>query len=81
MEIVRLGPSTVLSLTSKSQPFGVEIWSLPGGQQFIELSQKVERAVAVKRRDELLAYLAARAVTVCADQGSQAEHKFQALVR
>jgi hypothetical protein len=81
MEIVRLGPSTVLSLTSKSQPFGVEIWLLPGGQQFIELSQKVERAVALKRRDELLGYLAARAVTVCADQASQAENKFEALIR
>jgi len=80
-DIVRLGPSTVNRLTSQSLPYVIEAWTLQGGQQFVELSQKVPREEALARRDELERLLAAQAVTVCSDQASKAREKQEQLAR
>lgn len=79
--IVRLGPSTVRSYGTRSQPYVVEIWTLPGGQRFVELSEKVRRDRALVRRADILRHLAATGVEVCRDQESQAKRKLTLMAR
>lgn len=79
--IVRLGPSTVRSYGTSSQRYVVEVWKLPGGQQFVELSEKVRRDTALVRRADILRHLGATGVEVCPDQESQARRKLSIMGR
>jgi len=80
-DIARLGPSTVRSYVRAGQAYGVEIWALPAGQQFVEISQKVARGQALVRRTEIQQQLAAAGVAICPDQESQARDKLRILAR
>jgi hypothetical protein len=80
-DLARLGPSTVRTYRSPTQPYSVEVWTLPGGERFIELSQKVRRDAALPRRAEIQKQVAAAGVTLCADQDSQAQRKLELLAR
>lgn len=79
--IKRLGPSIVRAYRPAGQPYVVEIWALPGGERFAELSQKVPRETALARRTELEAKISAAGVSICADQLSQARNKLTILAR
>ena len=78
-DIARLGPSTVRAYRGRTGSFVVEVWTLPGGQQFVELSEKVRREEALTRRAELTAKVGAAGVVVCPDQDSQARKKLEIL--
>lgn len=80
-DLMRLGPSNVRSYRAPDADFGVEVWTLPGGKQFVELSEKVRRDTAPARRSALLEMLARSGVSVCADQASQARSKLEWLAR
>jgi hypothetical protein len=80
-EIKRLGPSIVRAYRAAGQPYVVEVWALPGGERFAELSQKVPRETALARRTELEAKISAAGVSICADQLSQARNKLTILAR
>jgi hypothetical protein len=75
-----LGPSTVQNYRRAGEPYIVEVWTLPVGERFIELSQKLPRSQALARRDELLAQLRSAGIDVCADQSSQALRKLQTML-
>ncbi len=76
----RLGPVHVDSFRSRSRSLVVEVWRLPSGRRFIEISQKVGLEEARRTRSELEGTLAKAGVRVCADQSSQARAKLQDLV-
>lgn len=80
-DIARLGPSTLHAYRGKSSAYEVEVWTLPGGQQFVELSDKVQRNAAMARRAELMRQLEAASIAVCPDQDSQARNKLSILAR
>ena len=77
--IARLGPSTVRAYRGRKGSFVVEVWTLPGGQQFVELSEKVRREEALARRAELTSTVGAAGVAICPDQDSQARKKLEIL--
>jgi hypothetical protein len=79
--IKRLGPSIVQAYRAAGQPYVVELWTLPGGERFAELSQRAPRATALARRTELEAKINAAGVSICADQLSQARNKLTILTR
>ncbi|MBS1133867.1 MAG: hypothetical protein H6R02_1008 [Burkholderiaceae bacterium] len=79
-DIARLGPSTVRAYRHAKQPYVVEVWTLPGGAKFVELSQKLRRGAALARRSEIQQEVAAKGVVICADQDSQAQRKLELLV-
>ena len=80
-DIARLGPSSVRAYRRSGEAFVVEVWTLPGGQEFVELSEKTGRGAAITRRTELERRLAAAGVAVCSDQDSQAGKKLGILAR
>jgi len=81
VDIARFGPSTVRAYRGANRSYEVEVWTLPGGQKFVELSDKVQRDVALVRRAELMRQVTAAAIAVCPDQDSQARKKLAILAR
>jgi hypothetical protein len=79
--IERLGPVRIQPYRAKGQRFVVEAWLLPGGESFVEISEKTDHGAALRRREELLSILARAGVAVCEDQSSQALIKMRALAR
>ena len=80
-DIARLGPSRVRAYHSANEAHVVEVWTLPGGQQFVELSEKTRRDTALARRTVLIQKLSASGVVICSDQDSQAKIKLAILSR
>jgi hypothetical protein len=76
----RLGPVHVDLYRSPERSLVVEVWHLPSGRQFIEISRKVRLEEARRTRSELDGTLAKVGVRVCADQSSQARAKLQDLL-
>jgi hypothetical protein len=80
-DIARLGPSTVRAYRGADQAYVVEVWTLRGGQHFVELSDKVQRDAALARRADLVQQVTAAGIAVCPDQDSQARKKLAILAR
>lgn len=76
-ELVRLGPATVRAYERRGEDVVVEVWTLPAGQQFVEISQKVERDAALPGRARLLERVRSAGLAPCADQNSQARNKLR----
>ncbi len=76
-ELVRLGPATVRAYERRGEDVVVEVWTLPAGQQFVEISQKVERDAALPGRARLLERVRSAGLAPCADQDSQARNKLR----
>ena len=76
----RLGPVQVDSYRNRSRSLVVEVWHLPSGRRFIEISQRGSVEDARQTRSELEGTLAKVGVQVCADQSSQARAKLQDLL-
>lgn len=74
-----LGPSQVRAYRPPAKGFVVEVWTLPKGQQFVELSQRATRDTAIGLRAQLLGRIASAGLTVCTDQQSQAGEKLRLL--
>ena len=79
--ITRLGPASVRAYGRPGAAVTVEVWTMPGGQQFVELSEKVSRDAAIARRTQLLERIGAAGIAVCTDQASQARSKLEILAR
>lgn len=73
----RLGPGKIDTYRKKGQPFVVEIWKLPLGQRFIEISQKSNLADVRRVKSNLKEILTRNHVKVCEDQNSQAGRKLK----
>ncbi len=78
-ELRALGPSQLRGYRSSADDFVVEVWTLPKGQQFVELSQRATRDTAIALRARLLGRIASAGLTACADQQSQAGEKLRLL--
>lgn len=76
-ELVRLGPATVRAYDRRGEDAAVEVWTLPGGQQFVEISRKVERDAALPGRAQLFERLRSAGLAPCTDQDSQARNKLR----
>lgn len=79
--IAPIGPARVMSYRRGKSLFEVEMWTLPRGESFIEISQKARYADAMKVRAALERELATAGLAMCKDQGSQAAEKLRLLVR
>ena len=80
-DISRLGPSTVRTYRNRNASHVVEVWTLPAGQEFVELSEKTRRSVALARRAELTQLVNTAGLAICRDQESQAKNKLTLLAR
>jgi len=80
-ELRALGPSQVRAYRSSADDFVVEVWTLPKGQQFVELSQRATRESAIALRARLLDRITSAGLTTCPDQQSQAGEKLRLLVQ
>jgi hypothetical protein len=80
-DVARLGPSSVRTYRSPNASYVVEVWTLPGGQQFVELSEKTRRSAALARSAELTRVLNTAGLAICRDQDSQAKNKLAILAR
>jgi len=80
-EVARLGPSSVRTYRSPNAPYVVEVWTLPAGQQFVELSEKTRRSTALARNAELTRLVNTAGLAICRDQESQAQNKLAILAR
>jgi hypothetical protein len=79
--LLRLGPVRIDTYRSPSQPFVAELWRLPSGRRFAELSQKADFEDALRLHASLSHALAKAGVQVCEDQGSQARAKLEDLLK
>ena len=80
-DVARLGPSSVRTYHSPNASYVVEVWTLPGGQQFVELSEKTRRSAALARSAELTRLVNTAGLAICRDQDSQAQNKLAILAR
>jgi len=79
--IAPIGPTTLQGYRPAKGRYVVEVWTLPAGSPYVEISRKSTNAQAPRVRDELLALLSHAAVDVCSDQASRAEEKLRLLAR
>lgn len=80
-DLRRLGPVRIESYRPADRRFVVELWQLPGGERYGEISRKAKAEDALRVRRELEAELSRAGVSPCADQASQAASKLRALLR
>jgi hypothetical protein len=76
----RLGPAHVDSYRNPNRSLVVEVWHLPSGRRFIEISQRVSLEEARRTRAQLEKTLVKTGVRACANQSSQARAKLQDLL-
>ena len=66
-----LGPARVETYHKEGQPFVVELWQLPSGRHYEEISQKSSLKDALRVNAALEGILSRNKVQLCPDQGSQ----------
>lgn len=77
--IERFGPVRIQPYRARGQHFVVEMWELPGGERYTEISRKAKAADALRLRAELEDTLARAGIAECPDQSSQAGAKLRAM--
>jgi hypothetical protein len=78
--LLLLGPARIRALRGRDRAFVVELWELPSGREFVEISRKVSLDAAWGTRDRMLRVLEEAGVRTCADQSSQARAKLEDLL-
>jgi hypothetical protein len=73
-----LGP--IANLVYAAGPYDVDVGTLPDGQAYAEIADKVKVKRVAKEREKLLTHLARASVAVCADQNGQAASKMRRLL-
>jgi len=73
-----LGP--IANRVYRAKGYDVDISTLPDGQRYAEISDKVRLERASAERDKLIRHLAQANVDVCADQSGQAAAKMKRLL-
>jgi hypothetical protein len=74
-----LGPARVETYHTKGQPFVVELWQLPSGRHYEEISQKSSLKDAPRVTAALEGILSRNQVQLCPDQGSQTGSRLREL--
>jgi hypothetical protein len=77
----RLGPARIESWRAAGKHYVVEVWSLPSGKRYIEMSQKTDAGNARRLQARLLDMLAAHGLRACPDQNSMAGEKLADYLR
>jgi hypothetical protein len=75
----RMGPVAIRAYRRADAKYVVEAWTLPGGEPFVEISEKARLAGAPAVLSRLEAMLDRAGVARCADQSSQARRKLEAM--
>ena len=75
-----LGPTRVNSYRATDKPFTVDVSTLPSGDTYVEISQKVPQADALLASNVLVAEMKKSGVPLCADQSAQAVSKLRKLL-
>jgi hypothetical protein len=76
-----LGPMQVRTYRTKGKLYDIDITQLPDGEQFAEISRKVQLTDATRAMAVMEADLSRAGVVMCADQSSQAGRKLRSLLR
>src|SRR5262245_40157047 len=71
-DLMALGPMKLRAYRPPGDKYVVEVWSLAAGAEFVELSERAPRDMALARHAELVDRVTAAGLVVCADQESQA---------
>jgi hypothetical protein len=74
-----MGPVHIQPYRAAGERYVVEMWQLPTGRRYTEISRKTAFADAMKLRGQIEAKLAKAGVPPCADQSSQAGSKLRTL--
>jgi hypothetical protein len=77
--IERFGPARIQPYRAQGEPFVVEMWELPGGERYTEISRKASAADALRLRAALEQTLVRSGIAACQDQSSQAGAKLRAM--
>jgi hypothetical protein len=75
-----LGPLAITTRRAADRSFALDVTTLPGGEQYLEVTRKVAVAKAESTRHRLEQDLARAGVTLCADQAGQAAVKLRKLL-
>jgi len=76
----RLGPARIETYHRKGQSFDVELWQLPSGRRYAEISQKSSLEAARHVQSDLEDLLTRNRVKLCPDQGPQAGGRLEDLL-
>lgn len=75
-----LGPLAITTQRAADRSYVLDVTTLPGGEQYLEVTRKVAAAKAERTRHRLEQDLARAGVTLCADQAGQAAVKLRKLL-
>lgn len=78
--LLPLGPMSTRSQRAADRSYAVDVTTLPGGQQYLEVTRRVRMDEAERTRHRLLQNLAHAGVALCADQSGQAAIKMRTLL-
>ncbi len=78
--LLPLGPLSITTRRAVDRSFAVDITTLPGGEQYLEVTRKVRVDQAERTRHRLEEDLARAGVMLCADQTGQAAVKMRKLL-
>jgi hypothetical protein len=78
--LLPLGPLSVISRQAADRSYAVDVTTLPGGEQYLEVTRKVRVDRAERTRHSLEQSLTRAGVTLCADQSGQAAIKMRKLL-
>lgn len=78
--LLPLGPLSITTQRAADRSYAVDITTLPGGEQYLEVTRKVRVEEAERTRRRLEQDLARAGVKLCADQSGQAAAKMRKLL-
>ena len=79
--VAPIGPAMLQAYRPAKDRYVVEVWTLPAGPPYVEISRKATNADAPRVREALLALLSRAGIEACSDQASRAEDKLRVLGR
>lgn len=78
--LLPLGPLSISTQRAADRSYAVDVTTLPGGEQYLEVTRKVRAGEAERTRHRLEQELARAGVALCADQAGQAAIKMRKLL-
>jgi len=76
-----LGPIKIQPYHAKKARFDVNVWTLPAGETYIEISEKAAFKDVLRRRAELLDVLSRAGIAQCPDQAGQGIERLNILLK
>ena len=75
-----IGPMQIQQFRANNSRFDVNVWKLPAGETYIELSEKTAFKDVLRRRSELLELLSRAGIAQCPDQAGQGIDRLRLLL-